>query len=127
MNEIRPCTEDVTYNADGTVDFDDVARVSPADVVASGAVAAWEITLPPGLEDAAVEDGDVCVWVDPLDGTREYVEGPEHWSGVTVLIGVSVKGVPVAGVIHQPFVGVGGTTAVSTAAITAGREGCVSL
>lgn len=36
------------------------------------------------------------------------MEGPEHWSGVTVLIGISVKGVPVAGVIHQPFVGVGG-------------------
>ena len=59
----------------------------------------------------ACAESDVTVWVDPLDGTREFVEGPEFWSGVTVLIGVAVKGVPVAGVIHQPFVGTDGKPA----------------
>jgi 3'(2'), 5'-bisphosphate nucleotidase len=59
--------------------------------------------------------------VDPLDGTREFVEGPEFWSGVTVLIGVAVKGVPVAGVIHQPFVGTDGKPAASVLAAVAAR------
>eukprot|EP00899_Mesostigma_viride_P023515 jgi/Mesvir1/4348/Mv02432-RA.1 len=44
---------------------------------------------------------DVVVWVDPLDGTQEFVDG--YMSHVTVLIGVAVHGIPVAGVIHQPF------------------------
>ncbi|KAA3670673.1 3'(2'), 5'-bisphosphate nucleotidase [Paragonimus westermani] len=44
---------------------------------------------------------DLTVWVDPLDGTKEYTEGfIEH---VTVLIGIAVSGKPVAGVIAQPF------------------------
>ncbi|KAG5444603.1 3'(2'),5'-bisphosphate nucleotidase 1 [Clonorchis sinensis] len=44
---------------------------------------------------------DVVVWVDPLDGTKEFTEGiVEH---VTILIGISVHGKPVAGVIAQPF------------------------
>jgi|AntAceMinimDraft_5_1070358.scaffolds.fasta_scaffold49071_1 hypothetical protein len=63
-------------NADGSVDADDVAGISAAAVDAAaaggpGAVAAWEITLPPGLVEATatVADSDVCVWVDPLVGS----------------------------------------------------------
>ncbi|EFO23236.2 hypothetical protein LOAG_05255 [Loa loa] len=51
---------------------------------------------------------DVVVWVDPLDGTYELVaaEGSiSRQQEVTVLIGVSCQGRPVAGVIHQPFWG----------------------
>lgn len=44
---------------------------------------------------------DLVVWVDPLDGTREFTEG--NITHVTVLIGISAKGKAVAGVIHQPF------------------------
>lgn len=41
------------------------------------------------------------MWVDPLDGTSEYTQGfVDH---VTVLIGISVDGRAVAGVICQPF------------------------
>ena len=69
----------------------------------------------------ACAESDVTVWVDPLDGTREFVEGPEFWSGVTVLIGVAVKGVPVAGVIHQPFVGTDGKPPASVLAAVAAR------
>lgn len=48
-----------------------------------------------------VSDEDIVVWVDPLDGTSEYAQGLlDH---VTVLIGVSVKGKAVGGVIHQPY------------------------
>ncbi|CAG2106700.1 unnamed protein product [Medioppia subpectinata] len=48
-----------------------------------------------------VADEDIVVWVDPLDGTSEYTQGLlDH---VTVLIGVSVKGHAIGGIIHQPF------------------------
>lgn len=48
-----------------------------------------------------VSENQVVVWVDPLDGTAEYAQGfVEH---VTVLIGISVDGAAVAGVVHQPF------------------------
>ncbi len=44
---------------------------------------------------------DVCVWVDPLDGTKEYTEGLlDH---VTILIGIAVGQRAVAGVINQPY------------------------
>ncbi|CAH0551409.1 unnamed protein product [Brassicogethes aeneus] len=48
-----------------------------------------------------VKDEDIVVWVDPLDGTSEYTQGLlDH---VTVLIGLSVKGRAVGGIIHQPY------------------------
>merc|ERR1711915_101775 len=44
---------------------------------------------------------DLTVWVDPLDGTKEYTRGLlDH---VTVLIGIAVGSEAVAGVIHQPY------------------------
>lgn len=53
-----------------------------------------------------IREEDVVVWVDPLDGTSEFVEGKDNAEllvQVTVLIGIAYKGHPVAGVIHQPF------------------------
>nr|CAD7197265.1 unnamed protein product [Timema douglasi] len=48
-----------------------------------------------------IDDKDVVIWVDPLDGTSEYTQGLlEH---VTVLIGVAVGDRAVGGVIHQPY------------------------
>jgi 3'-phosphoadenosine 5'-phosphosulfate (PAPS) 3'-phosphatase len=55
----------------------------------------------PELQQVAVED--VCVYIDPLDATKEYTLG-RTWCVMT-LIGITVKGVPVAGVMHQPFEG----------------------
>ncbi|XP_975068.2 3'(2'),5'-bisphosphate nucleotidase 1 [Tribolium castaneum] len=52
-------------------------------------------------EYSTVTSEDIVVWVDPLDGTSEYTQGLlEH---VTVLVGLSVKGKAIAGVIHQPY------------------------
>lgn len=52
-------------------------------------------------EYKSLKEDDLTIWVDPLDGTTEFVKGLiEH---VTVLIGISVKGQSVAGVVHQPF------------------------
>lgn len=48
-----------------------------------------------------VNESDVVIWVDPLDGTSEYTKGfLEH---VTVMIGLSVRDVAIGGVIHQPY------------------------
>ncbi|KAI5740640.1 hypothetical protein M8J76_005778 [Diaphorina citri] len=56
-------------------------------------------TCPPSLQTLA--EKDIVVWVDPLDGTREYTQG--FLDHVTVLIGISAHGKALAGVIHQPF------------------------
>ena len=44
---------------------------------------------------------DAVVWVDPLDGTSEFVKG--NLSSVIVLIGLSLGGKSRAGVVHQTF------------------------
>lgn len=44
---------------------------------------------------------DMVIWIDPLDGTKGFVEG--HIHHITGMIGVSVKGRPRIGVIHKPF------------------------
>ncbi|CAL7949584.1 unnamed protein product [Xylocopa violacea] len=58
-----------------------------------------EFKLPAHLEE--IDPKDVCVWVDPLDGTSEYTQGlVEH---VTVLVGVAIGRTAIGGVIHQPY------------------------
>ena len=42
-----------------------------------------------GGEGVMARLGDLCVFVDPLDGTREFVEG--RVESVTCLIGVSLR------------------------------------
>ncbi|XP_014681312.1 PREDICTED: 3'(2'),5'-bisphosphate nucleotidase 1-like isoform X1 [Priapulus caudatus] len=49
----------------------------------------------------STKEEDVVIWVDPLDGTAEYAYG--FLDHVTVLIGVAIRGKPIAGVIHQPY------------------------
>ena len=44
---------------------------------------------------------DAHVWIDPLDGTKDFVQG--NLSAVTVLIGLVIKGCPKIGVVHNPF------------------------
>lgn len=44
----------------------------------------------------------VTVWVDPLDGTQELIDGFVH--RVTILVGIALDDDPIAGVIAQPFV-----------------------
>lgn len=48
-----------------------------------------------------MKNDDIVVWVDPLDGTSEYTQG--RLDHVTVLVGISVKGRAIGGVIHQPY------------------------
>ncbi|KAG8443773.1 hypothetical protein GDO86_009089 [Hymenochirus boettgeri] len=49
----------------------------------------------------SIKEEEIVVWVDPLDGTKEYTEGLlDH---VTVLIGIAYEGKAIAGVINQPY------------------------
>jgi 3'-phosphoadenosine 5'-phosphosulfate (PAPS) 3'-phosphatase len=44
---------------------------------------------------------EICIWVDGLDATREFVRG--RLDAVQTLVGISVRGRSVAGVIGLPF------------------------
>ncbi|XP_053300886.1 3'(2'),5'-bisphosphate nucleotidase 1 [Pleuronectes platessa] len=52
-------------------------------------------------EYMGLKEEELVVWVDPLDGTKEYTEG--LLDNVTVLIGIAYGGRAIAGVINQPF------------------------
>ncbi|XP_045443066.1 3'(2'),5'-bisphosphate nucleotidase 1 isoform X1 [Pipistrellus kuhlii] len=63
----------------------------------------WEEILrkPCPAQYSAIKEEDLVVWVDPLDGTKEYTEG--LLDNVTVLIGIAYEGKAIAGVINQPY------------------------
>jgi myo-inositol-1(or 4)-monophosphatase len=52
---------------------------------------------PPHLEDA-----EYCWVIDPIDGTRAFISGLPTWG---TLIGLTHRGRPIAGTMHQPFTG----------------------
>lgn len=47
-------------------------------------------------------DAEFCWVIDPIDGTRSYISGLPLWG---TLIGLYQNGKPIAGVMHQPFIG----------------------
>ncbi|CAE7864986.1 Bpnt1, partial [Symbiodinium necroappetens] len=51
--------------------------------------------------DVVLPLSELCIWVDPLDGTKEFTQG--RYEFVSTLIGVSQLGQPVAGVISEPY------------------------
>ncbi len=54
-------------------------------------------------DDAQRRATEHRVWfVDPIDGTREFITGNGEFS---VMVGLCVEGCPVVGVIHQPTTG----------------------
>ena len=44
---------------------------------------------------------DLCVWIDPLDCTRGFVNNLKY--ECTILVGVTFKGEPILGIIGQPY------------------------
>jgi len=74
----------------------------PADLIEEGydeEVLKHAGRVPESLKE--IDEDQIVVWVDPLDGTAEYTEGLlDH---TTVLIGIAVNGQAVAGVINQPY------------------------
>lgn len=53
-------------------------------------------------DDVEVDMNDITIYIDPMDGTREFVEG--RFQNVQCLIGVCHKNLPACGVIGLPFV-----------------------
>ena len=58
-----------------------------------------EMGVPEDLRHLSARD--LCVFVDPVDGTREFVEG--RLGAVECLLGVAYRGRAVAGVMGLPF------------------------
>lgn len=46
--------------------------------------------------------GDAAFVIDPIDGTRNFINGGDAWC---IVIGVTSDGKPVAGVVHMPVTG----------------------
>ncbi len=44
---------------------------------------------------------DAVVWIDPLDGTSDFIKG--NFTAVTVLIGLAIKGFSRVGVVHNVY------------------------
>lgn len=53
-------------------------------------------------EDDINPEAEYCWIIDPIDGTRSFICGLPGWG---TLIGLMHNGVPIAGVMHQPFTG----------------------
>lgn len=75
--------------------------ISPADLVAPKLSLVEAGRFPEQLRRVELER--VTVYIDPLDGTKEFTLG--HTEGVTLLIGFTIDDRAVAGVIGQPFTG----------------------
>jgi myo-inositol-1(or 4)-monophosphatase len=60
-------------------------------------------SLPVFGEEAGGERGDVGWFVDPLDGTANFLHG---FPAVGVSVALVQRGVPVVGVVHAPLLGV---------------------
>jgi len=76
------------------------AKTAPLRCADASERAKMTVTIPENVRHVPVEE--LCVYVDPLDGTREYTHGSDE--PVMVLIGITRNNVPFAGVTHQPFV-----------------------
>ena len=56
-----------------------------------------------GEEEAPTNaDAEKCWIIDPIDGTRAFIAGLPSWG---TLIGLTIGGRPIAGMMHQPFTG----------------------
>ena len=89
--EMKPGDEPVT-----------VADRAASDLIVTGLLAAFpdDVVI---SEERADEPARLtarrCWYVDPIDGTKDFIRGRE---GFAVMIGLCVDGVPVVGVVHQP-------------------------
>lgn len=62
---------------------------------------AASMNLIAGAYTEELQTKDVAVWIDPIDGSKAFAEG--EIENVTHLIGITVGGRPLVGIIHKPF------------------------
>lgn len=59
------------------------------------------LTVIPEELDEDIKIEELCIFIDPVDGTREFVEG--RLQNVACLIGIARNSRPIAGIIGVPF------------------------
>lgn len=83
----------------------DLAPPAPEDAVQCDLQALDSV---PFKSDNTLKWDELVLWVDPLDGTKRFAA--KVYDEVSVLIGITYKMRPVAGIVHLPFHGDYGTT-----------------
>ena len=84
---------------EGNLGLEDSADGDPIEIREPSAALLHDVWLDSG--DVVLPLSELCIWVDPLDGTKEFTEG--RYEFVSTLIGISQLGQPVAGVIAEPY------------------------
>lgn len=59
------------------------------------------MNLVAGAYTEELQSQDVAVWIDPIDGSKAFVDG--ELENVSHMIGITVGGRPLVGIIHKPF------------------------
>lgn len=62
---------------------------------------AASMSLIAGAYTEELQSTDVAVWIDPIDGSKAFVDG--ELENVSHMIGITVGGRPLVGIIHKPF------------------------
>ncbi|XP_075036146.1 inositol polyphosphate 1-phosphatase [Mixophyes fleayi] len=111
--KVCPTEEETTNLLQKVLDNNEAAAKTLAQVVHQE-VALTDVSL--DAINVGIPQSNIAVWVDPIDSTYQYIKGsadiepnkgiyPKGLQCVTVLIGVYLQdtGLPVMGVINQPF------------------------
>lgn len=102
---LRACFPSITIVGEEDDEIENAATAAATDDVTSDGTGVEDEIDSDSLQQEGIlgtaNANDVAVFVDPLDGTREFVNG--NLGAVCTLIGVCVRGRPVSGVISLPF------------------------
>lgn len=74
-------------------------QMRPVELYSDHFLSSHEVGFP--KYSRSIDSNDLIIWIDPLDGTGEFIR--KRFDSVTVLIGISMQGKPIGGVIHHPM------------------------
>ncbi len=87
----------------GALDPVTAADRAAEEVIRAAITEAWPEHGVRGEEFGSVSaEAEFCWVIDPIDGTRAFIMGLPVWG---TLIGLTHRGVPLLGVMNQPFIG----------------------